>query len=228
MYYECPLCKVKCCTQMDFKMHQHIVHPINKEGTADLFEVIKKMWLAMEDMKKMLQKQKGWVQRQRKRINYIEYLNTHEGRIEINFIDWCKGIKSTVEDFTNIFEETYDKCIMSVLKRNGLGGCAAPLRSFSARKNIIYVYKDNSWCKMTEQEFNQLFSICETHIYYFYRAWCDKNNDNNGLTEQTAKITQKICGGKGGLKSIRKKVRKQLYNYIKMSESNVYELDFIS
>ena len=34
--------------------------------------------------------------------------------------------------------------------------------------------------------------------------------------------------GKGGLKSIRKKVRKQLYNYIKMSESNVYELDFIS
>ena len=228
----CPLCKESCYSAYDFKIHQHAIHPIPKEnGTIeDIYSILKIQQEQQDKIITMLHKCKLFLNKKRKRINCCKYLNEQQsiqGRLELNYNEWCDNIDIVDDDFKNLFSYEYDICIMHIIKRHlslHIQKNTSPIRCFDIKTKIFYIYGDDyNWHPMDSEssEYDKLFRLCDGRLQKYYSEWNKANNTGNVMSDISANIIKKFCN----VKKNRKSVKKKLFNYLKTDVSSLVEME---
>ena len=225
--YKCGLCDTVFDTRYDYKLHQSVLHSLSN-GDKEIRAILQGQQKLLEKISQNQRKIMPWVGRKRKKFNCLDYLKNHYGRVETNYSEFCNNIKVLPEHFQEVLtDHPLEYCIMQIIESNlSTYNEELPIRCFDLKRKNFYVY-ENDWRQMTEKEFNKLFGKCSARLHEYFKEWRDENDDENGMTTYTSQMRRKMLGGGvGKMKSIRNKVKNKLFHYLKVSEKNIFEIEF--
>lgn len=225
--YKCGLCDTVFDTRYDYKLHQSVLHSLSN-GDKEIRAILQGQQKLLEKISQNQRKIMPWVGRKRKKFNCLDYLKNHYGRVETNYSEFCNNIKVLPEHFQEVLSDhPLEDCIMQIIEYNlSTYNEELPIRCFDLKRANFYVY-ENDWREMSDPEYCKLFGKCCAGLNKDFSEWRDENNDKNGMTNYTTPIYKKMCGnGSKGNSLIRKKVKKKLFHYLKVSEKNIFEIEF--
>ena len=106
----------------------------------------------------------------------------------------------------------------------------APIKAFDQKENILFIYNDdNKWEILSQPMFANLMNILSKSILTEFLNWQTENKSKmkqDDFSYRYARNVQKIMGGNLTQEQIHMRVKKELYNYLKMNLRNVVEYEF--
>jgi hypothetical protein len=105
-----------------------------------------------------------------------------------------------------------------------------PIKAFDQKENILFIYNDdNKWEILSQPMFANLINILSKKILTEFLKWQTENKSKmkqDDFSYKYARNVQKIMGGNLTQEQIHTRVKKELYNYLKMNLKNVVEYEF--
>ena len=105
-----------------------------------------------------------------------------------------------------------------------------PIKAFDQKENILFIYNDdNKWEILSHPMFANLMNILSKKILTELLKWQTENKSKmrqDDFSYTYARNVQKIMGGNLTQEQIHMRVKKELYNYLKMNLRNVVEYEF--
>ena len=105
-----------------------------------------------------------------------------------------------------------------------------PIKAFDQKENILFIYnEDNKWEILSQPMFANLMNILSKKILTEFLKWQTENKSKmrqDDFSYTYARNVQKIMGGNLTQEQIHMRVKKELYNYLKMNLRNVVEYEF--
>jgi len=226
MPYKCALCEKSFITQLDFKIHQHGIHPFSeKKGSIeDILKMITILHLLLENIMAMLHKCGLGLNKKKKQVDCCKYLNEKHGRLEYTYDEWRDTMTGTKGDFNYFLSDDLASCIIHMIKRHTLDHHTMPIRCFDVKNNQFYIYgKDHKWCKMERDDHLKLFRLCSAKIYPFYNEYINENNNCTGMSDIYTKTSLKWSSNTDD--KMKRRVKKQLFNHLKENVSALVEIE---
>jgi hypothetical protein len=101
-----------------------------------------------------------------------------------------------------------------------------PLKSFSQKTNVFYLFEDGKWRVQTSEEFRQLISILSHRVLRKYLEWKSENQrENEPMNEKAQEMNilymNKVSGFGKTFESRVYDVRKWIFGKIQVSLKNI-------
>jgi hypothetical protein len=217
-----------------FKLSKHeqevlLEEEANLPPASDLWRVVKTLVTRQEKILQELEKMKNWVQRQKRKISIIDWLNENSTP-SISYNDWINSFEIVAADINLVFNYGFILGILEILKRQlSLNNeHELPIRAFEQKPNVLFIHKEEGWRVYELDEFKGLISVIHQKITIHFKEWCEKNkklayNLNN---ETYQKNVIKIMGGNLPYDESVRKVNSKLYKYLKFNLKNIVQYEF--
>lgn len=196
------MCDVMCKTFKERAIENEDID--NTPSTRQLYYIILNLSNKCEIMEKKIEKLSAVYNKEKKKINVLEWLNNHkfcldyennnkEKQIHI-FSEWIKSINITEEDMNYVGEHNFLDGLKYILNRilNNNDDCMiySPIKAFEQKDNLFYVYDyiddinnenkdkqniEKKWIVMSSEKINHLFSKITKGLITQLRLWKDKN-----------------------------------------------------
>jgi hypothetical protein len=196
---------------------------------SDLWRIVKTLASRQEKILQELEKMQNWVQRQKRKISIIDWLNENSTP-SVSYDDWIDSFEIVADDIKLVFNHGFILGILEILKRQlSLNNeHELPIRAFEQKPNVLFVHKENGWRVYESDEFKRLISIIHRKITMHFKEWCEKNkklayNLNNETYQQNV---IKIMGGNRPYDESVRKVNSKLYKYLKFNLKNIVQYEF--
>jgi hypothetical protein len=143
-----------------------------------LYRYVQDLTYRLERTEKELKKLKTEMN-SRKKIEVLGWLNQPTQIPQITFEDWMRGIKATESDMLKCLDGNLTdgilSCLYSAVKSRG----NLPIRCFSQKPGVFYVYSsasqgqgnDAEWQKITCEQFLKMANHISTSIRREFRIW---------------------------------------------------------
>ena len=179
--YRCARCYTDCPTKQVFTTHSEVcnfIHASRYDHSIDSyfsqleipsqkaqFQYIIHLTKKIEDLEqKMAKIQKSIVPLCRRQVSeYLEHLPPPEQ----TYTEWNQSIRITDQILENVLKTDLKSGIKSVLE-NLLEDQDIPIRAFTQKSNIFYLYDNNEWRTMTAPEFAKLVKTIENKFLKKY------------------------------------------------------------
>lgn len=237
--YRCSQCYTTCPTQKIFELHSTMckfIHTSQYENTIDRFynkmeipsqeaqiHYIFHLTKKYEELEQKIAKiQKSIVPLCRRQVGeYLESLPAPDQ----SYSDWCKSIEITNESLEYLLKTDLKTGIKSVLE-NLANDQEIPLRAFTQKSNIFYLYDEDEWRTMTAPEFVKLIEKLEHKFLRKYMLWANEHYDELHLTPQAEEkailYMAKVNGVKQGTSESRSSdIKRWLFTKIALSLKQV-------
>ena len=220
----CELLKLSTA-QRDIKLEEDKDLP----PASELWCVVKTLAQRQEKILVELDKMRAWVQRQKRKISVIDWLNENSTPL-ISYKNWVTQFDIVPGDIQLIFNHGFILGILEILKKNlSLNNeHELPVRAFEQKPNILFVYKEKNWRVYELTEFKGLVSSIHQKLTIHFREWSEQNkklayNLNN---ETYQKNVIKIMGGNMPYEETIRRVNSKLYKYLKFNLKNIIQYEF--
>ena len=159
-----------------------------------------------------------YVQKLRKRNNYIEFLE--QFKPNISFDDWISSFPviikdqfeklleySLVDSMLSIFKEVYDRKEEDIIK------------CFTERQGIFYIYNNDVWNKMDDDQFKTLFNTIHRGLLNYFTNWESEcfENGSDKIIVTYMEVNSRMYTN---VNTIYDKFKNKLYNNLKISFKN--------
>ena len=231
--YKCEMCMAEKNTKRAYTRHISLCKFINisaKENIerdfSEMFQIVIKVCEENERLKKRIESlERNNIQIRRKTID--EYLSANSTNI-VPYSEWIKGISITENNLKLLFSTNLVECLKNVLEESidSITTNTLPLKSFSQKANVFYLFDDGKWRVQTSEEFRQLISILSHRILRKYLDWKSENQKENESTNEKAlemniHYMNKVTGFGKTLESRVSDVRKWIFGKIQISLKNI-------
>lgn len=220
------------CELLKLSKHQQEIKLEEDTDLPPAFElwcVVKTLATRQEKILQELEKMQSWVQRQKRKISIIDWLNENSTPT-LSYEEWLQTINIVADDIQLIFNHGFILGILEILKRQlSLNNeHELPIRAFEQKQNVLFVFKNEEWRVYELTEFKTLVSTIHQKITLHFQAWSEKNkklayNLNN---ETYQKNVIKIMGGNMPYEESVRKVNFKLYKYLKFNLKNIVQYEF--
>ena len=232
------LCSIKSKTVDERKRENEIIELT--PPPHQMYELIKQLIHKNDLLERKVEKLSAWVNNTKKKVNVIDWMNENQ-TIGINFGDWLNSIEITKEDMELVFNYNFlegirfiiqrlvgDAQATSVIQAPGQTQTQIPVKAFDQKEGIIYIF-ENGWTIMTPELFEKFFGRIAKGLLTQLKGWQDINRHricDNGFTEVYIDNVKKIMGGDLTREQQYTRVKKMLYNHVKINLKNVIQYDF--
>lgn len=228
----------------------------NTPTIRELYSIILHLTNKCEIMEKKIEKLSNVYNKEKKKINVLEWLNTNKIYVDGDekeipvFQEWINTINIVEEDMNYVSEHTFLDGLKHIIKRllreadNEDYNMYIPIRAFDQRENLFYIYdyddtnepnetindsREKKWALMSQEKINQLFTKISKGLITQLRIWKDKNIhriSEDSFTQVYANHLKKITGGQLTIQQQQNKFRKYLYNSIKINIKTFIECEY--
>jgi hypothetical protein len=191
------------------------------EMILGLCEKVIKMEEKLEEKTKEMDK---YVGKQKKKINILEWLNTHQN-CNTTFDEFLnKTVQNTEEDNVFLLENTFNDTLILLLTRyysNTSHANNIPFYTFTQRPNIFYMYtNEHTWKEMPKDKFKDFMITLYLKIMKNFCEW--KNTKINEIKKNDAfaikcdKTLSKLMSVNYSEDATLKKIQYMIYQKIKI------------
>ena len=203
----------------------------------EMFTLILELTAKNSQLEQKVEELSKWAESKKKKLNVIDWLNEKYTK-NIKYTEWLAGINITRSHLEAVFKSDmvtgcYEilQSLMSLHMTEDISNeQITPIKAFDQKENILFVYNDdNKWEILTLPMFANLMNILSKKILTEFLKWQTENKSKMKQDEFSytyARNVQKIMGGNLTQEQIHMRVKKELYNYLKMNLRNVIEYEF--
>lgn len=196
------------------------------EIIGELMEKVNKLERENEEFRKYVVKQK-------KKCNILDWLQ--ENKIcNIYFDAFLEKITLTERDLMSVFESnsSSDGITNLILKYFPIENRSEfPIVSFSQNKNCFYIFKNDKWYLMKEKEYKSFINKFTSQLLKLFKVWFDNNKKNlfrnEDSHEEYFKNLEKIIGKSNQMTENHRKIKQNIYEYLKYDLKQITEYQFI-
>jgi hypothetical protein len=235
------LCEIKSNAKrrhIALEDEEDLVLPSQKQ----MYKILVELTLKCNKMEEKLEMMSKWVDKKKKKINVVDWLNENV-KPEYTFDLLAKKIVITPKEvdlfmtmnnhFIDTLHQVFDTYIYSLRET-----CAIPLFAFHQKINTIYIYdnienngnKENVWTELTREKCIYFLNIIH---YKFITAMCewkkiheDKINSSDKFCDQYSKSRIRLMDVNFKQDSVLSKVRANIYSNIKQDIKSLIEYEF--
>lgn len=205
----------------------------------DMFTLILELTAKNSQLEQKVEELSKWAESKKKKLNVIDWLNEKYTK-NIKYTEWLAGIKITRTHLESVFKSDMVIGCKEILENlltlhktneNGTDDESQPIKAFDQKENILFIYNDdNKWEILSTQMFANLMNMLSKNILTEFIKWQTENKHKmceDDFSYKYARNVQKIMGGNLTQEQIHMRVKKEIYNYLKMNLRNVVEYEFI-
>ena len=248
-HFECDFCEKQYKLKSRFEKHilmcnitSKSVNERKKENELidktpsiqQLYEIIKQLAQKNDILERKVEKLSVWVNNNKKKINVVDWMNENRS-IKITFENWLNSLEITKEDMELVFNYNFVEGIRFIIQRiiPDVGDTQGeiPVKAFDQKEGIIYIFNgaETGWGIMPPEIFERFFMRIAKGLLNQLKYWQDLNRHricDNGFTEIYIDNVKKITGGDLTKEQQYTKVKRMLYNHVKINLKNVIQYDF--
>ena len=201
-----------------------------------LYEMVLELAKQNNDLKKQLDNINKFINIKKKSISIIDWLNNNFNNSDNNnnkFLDFNVFINDICKHITDkhleyIFKLNYINGIKTILDEifNKYDFDSIPIKAFDQKYNQLFIYLDNNWCQMLNDNIQMFINIISKKIMSLFIKWQNKNIDrlsDDEFSIEYTKNVQKIMSGNLSNCEILYKFKNKLYKYFKVNIKNIIE-----
>lgn len=198
----------------------------------DMFTIILELTAKNSQLEQKVEELSKWAESKKKKLNVIDWLNEKYTK-NIKYSEWLAGIIITRTHLeavfnsdmaTGCYEIIQNLLSLRIIEEN------TPIKAFDQKENILFIYTDdNKWEMMSQPMFANLMNILAKKLLTEFIQWQNENKNKmsqDDFSYKYARNVQKIMGGNLTQEQLHMRVKKELYNYLKMNLRNVVEYEF--
>lgn len=239
--YYCEFCGKSYKTILNLNKHIILCEVIKKNNSAkqetnipsceEMYKIIESLTLKYNKLEEKMEQMQKWVDKKKKKINIIDWLNENEN-IQPNYnfdniFDKLNINQSTIDFlFNNNFYDTINE-IISYYVQNEKN---KPLFGFNQKVCTIYIYRNDFWRELTKDELVDCLDKIQIKITKFLKEWKkineDKVRNDNKFSELYSKTLIKIMDVKFNNETIISRYKSLLYNKIKVDMKSLIEYEY--
>jgi hypothetical protein len=169
-----------------------------------------------------------WVESKKRKMNIIDWLNENY-KNPLEYDTWIKSIQVKRNQLEYIFKYEYIEGVFHILK-DLLPDHAVDkhaIKAFIQKDNALFAYIGEKWTIVLEEHFNLLLDHIFKQLMGQFINWQKENLyrlEEDEFSDEYAMNVKKIMGGNHTREQICLKVKKELYNYLKI---NLVQYEFI-
>ena len=177
------ICEITSRTQREINCDEE--ENTNIPNISQLYKIILEMGKKIERLEKQAQENEVLIQYNKKKLNITNHLNNQQNLKPQPFFTWIKNIIIT-QNYTTMFFENDFIFLCSQLFTTFTNSPDIPIKSFTEKKNIIYIYDDDAWRKLTNDDFIILLKTIYKKIFTLACEWKKINHEEfkNNKTEE--------------------------------------------
>tara|TARA_X000000368_G_scaffold129289_1_gene101652 strand:- start:1652 stop:2419 length:768 start_codon:yes stop_codon:yes gene_type:complete len=163
-----------------------------------------------------------YVRKQRKRNNYIEFLE--QFKPTVTFEKWLPTIKITDKHFEILYECTLIQTMIMIFKNYHNDDLHGIFKCFNEKHGVFYVYTNDVWSKIDDVQFQSLFDAIYKPIYKYFQQWETEcfESGSDGAMMRYMDVNLKV---NVNTRECMEKFKSKLYNDLKISFRNHYKDD---
>lgn len=240
-HYECNHCNRNYINKTCFDKHVLVCTILSSHNerkkddqetiptVRELYDIIKILTIKYEALETKLEKMQSWVNNTKKKLSVIEWLNINNS-LDINFYDWLNRIDINSSDMELVFKYNFCEGIRFIIQRLFIqDDNKIPIKAFEQKDNTIFIYNNDEWSIMTSDQFELFFKTINKGLILQFKIWQDANRHRlceNGFTEIYVENAKKIFGGELSTEQQYTKIKRVLYNHIKINIKNMIQYEF--
>jgi DNA-directed RNA polymerase subunit RPC12/RpoP len=247
--YKCINCKKKYTKATSLEKHQILcdyklkterekkIETEENEDIPDYIQLVKlvqELTIKCNKLESKVEQMQKWVDRKKKKINVIEWLNNNINAF-VSYAEWVNtNIEIIPEHFEYLMEYNLYQTLEHIIQYNFSEEYIYPIRCFSEKSIIFYVAEkkeDGStiWKKAQHEDIVLLFRKIYNKMLYELTKWKKENeckfDDSPKLCEKFQKAVIKLMNISFHQDSVFSRMRNVLFNYIKTDLKSVIEYD---
>jgi len=243
-FYNCKYCNRSYKLKPNYDKHYLFCDTLSKttkENNADyvpslrdMFTLILELTAKNSQLEQKVEELSKWAESKKKKLNVLDWLNEKYTK-NIKYTEWLAGINITRNHLEAVFKsDMVTGCyeiLQNLLSVEDISNeQTMPIKAFDQKENILFIYNDdNKWEILSQPMFANLMNILSKKILTEFLKWQTENKSKMRQDEFSytyARNVQKIMGGNLTQEQIHMRVKKELYNYLKMNLRNVVEYEF--
>jgi len=223
------LCELKNTSKSRAAVQEEYEVPSHRKMYEMILEIGKKL-NGLDDKVDELNK---WVVKKKKKINVIEWLNSHITP-EIVFDNLIEKILIDKNDVNYLFQNSFVDTINHIFSKNvyNVSETEYPIFAFVQKSNVFYIYENEEvrWVELNRENFVKFLNRVHTKLYRVFIEW---KRENRGLIEDDEKLSllsdKTICKMMNvdfRQESILGKIRVNMYGRMKTDMKALVEYEF--
>lgn len=227
----------------DFKMKTKREHKIEEEELSDipshyqLVKIVQELTLKMIKMEEKMEQMQKWVDRKKRKLNIIMWLNTNINPT-IGFLEWVHTeLIVKPEHFENLMENTIFNTIQQIFEENlcERTDFVYPITCFSQKTGVFYICDKkedgvSEWRQLVLTDMILILKTVQNGIIKELTKWKAENqhkfDDNDKISILFNKAVIKLMNISFTQDSNLSRIKNGLYNYLKTDLKSVVEFDF--
>lgn len=195
--------------------------------------IVKELVVKMAKMEEEIAMLKKWANKEKTRVNLIEWLNEHETPSTAPFVEWYKKkFTITREHLELVFKYDIIQAIPYIVE-NLIGTEMAniPIKCFEQKANVFYVVgAERTWVALSSQDFTKFVDHIHNKLIIENIKW---QKENKSMLEDDSKYKEylennlKVLATKYDPNHMSSQIKHKVYNYLKYNLNSVHEYEFV-
>jgi hypothetical protein len=250
----CTFCDKKYTNKSSLARHQIVCEISNKPAREKLIEneeegdlpsykqlviIVQELTKKCNSMEKKMAEMQKWVQRTKKKIDVIQWLNTSSGaKPYSSFTEWFQNLTVNESTIETLMENSMYQTLLSIFAKNLPEDADNPVCSFCQKLGAIYIYDidgdgdEANWKLLSRDQFTKGLNRLHLKILNALLAWKEKNDEkmenDDKLAEKYNKTMMKLMGINFTQENVFNRIKGDLFSCVKKDIKNIleYEVEF--
>ncbi len=241
--YSCFYCSKHYVKKSNFDNHVVLCELFHKSRNATvidkevpcprkMFEMIIELGKKLNNMEDKVEEINKWVIRKKKKINIIEWLNTH-ATPDFKFDYLTNKISISDEDIDSLFTNSFIDLLCNIIGRIfDFADNKYPMFAFVQKNNLFYIYdnEDIGWTELSREKFikflNNVFMKISKEFFEWKKRNKSKIDSDEKLQISCDKTTVKMYSVDFKVETTLNKIKCVLFSRIKTDMKALVEYEF--
>lgn len=195
--------------------------------------IVKELVVKMAKMEEEIAMLKKWANKEKTRVNLVDWLAEHETPPANTFVEWYKKtIIITRQHLELVFKYDIIHAIPYIFE-NLVGSETEqlPIKCFEQKANVFYVFgQERKWTLLSFQDFVKFVDHIHNKIIIENIKWQKENKhmlDDDAQYKEYLENNLKVLATKYDPDYMCSQIRNKLFNYLRYNLNSVHEYEFV-
>jgi hypothetical protein len=243
----CSFCDKKLENKTKFEQHLIICELITRETQDNekndyhdfkpsntlLFNLIKSLILKNNKLENEVESMKKIINKEKKKINILDWLNKNYIYLSIDIHKWCDNIIISQKELDYFFNNNYIQGLLNIFKNNLLleNEEHHPIKCFNERKLVFFKYEEETkWTILEYDDFNKILTKINYKLIKQFNEWRIENQDkidnDDHFNDIFLKYRRIVLGENKSRFDVIRLIKSKLYQYLKLNLKKIIDYEY--
>lgn len=224
------------CRQSDL-YDSNININLHSISNNDIYKLLVNLHNKYEKLQNDYDEIKKFVNISKNKINIIDYLNQNYNCDKFDLNYFVSQLTFSMDDLHVVFKQNFVEGIMHILTKNietyknqnQNQNLILPIKAFSHKDNILYVYSEYEWKIINNQEWDSFIKIFDKKLLTMFLQWKEETEiitNNEDFSRLYPVYMKKVLASSYENKNRNAIIKNKLYKLLKVNIKNIVTYDF--